>query len=153
MKRITAWMLAAGMLAGLMAGCEDKTEEAVVEAPTQEEQLPLFPEEQVQDPEPQPVTTVASPSADTEGPPVDATATAAESTPVATAQPLPKGSYAQPQPKPARTYVVKKGDTLQKISRRFFGTSKKWRAIYKANRDTLARGPDHLQVGMKLNIP
>jgi len=152
MKRVTAWMLVAGVLTGLVAGCEQKTEEAVAQAPTQDDKLlPLFPENQVPDPDPQPVTESASPRAD--GPPVDVTATAADSTPVTTARPLPKESYAPTQPKATRTYVVKKGDTLQNISRKFYKTSKKWRAIYNANRDVLAKGPDHLQVGMKLKIP
>ena len=152
MRHVVAWMLVAGMLTGLMAGCEQKTEEVVAKAPTQDEGLlPLFPEDQVPDPEPQPVTESASPRAD--GPPVDATATAADSTPVPTARPLPKESYAPTQPKATRTYVVKKGDTLQRISRKYYKTNKKWRAIYNANRDILTQGPDYLQVGMKLKIP
>jgi len=151
MKRVTAWMLAAGVLAGLMLGCEQKTQEPVAEAPDQEDQLPVFPESQVPPPEPQPAGASASPVAD--APPVDTSATAADNTPAATAQPLPKESYAPAQPDAGRTYIVKKGDTLYKIARKLFGTNTKWRAIYQANRDVLTKGPDHLPEGTKLRIP
>lgn len=51
-----------------------------------------------------------------------------------------------------RTYKAKKGDTLQKISRKFYGTTKKWIVIYKANRTTL-KTPDSLYPGNVLIIP
>ena len=50
------------------------------------------------------------------------------------------------------SYTVKKGDTLQKISRKFYGTTKKWHTIYQANTDTL-KSPDKLRPGMTINIP
>lgn len=49
-------------------------------------------------------------------------------------------------------YTVQKNDTLQKISSKFYGTSKKWMKIYKANKDVL-KGPDRLYPGQVLNIP
>ncbi|MDD5130610.1 MAG: LysM peptidoglycan-binding domain-containing protein [Candidatus Omnitrophica bacterium] len=49
-------------------------------------------------------------------------------------------------------YTVAKNDTLQKISKKFYGTTKKWMKIYEANKDTL-RGPDKLYPGQTLNIP
>jgi len=49
-------------------------------------------------------------------------------------------------------YTVAKNDTLQKISQKFFGTTKKWPKIYDANRDVLS-GPDKLYPGQVLNIP
>jgi len=49
-------------------------------------------------------------------------------------------------------YTVQKGDTLQKISQKYFGTTKKWMKIYEANKDTL-KGPDKIYVGQVLNIP
>lgn len=49
-------------------------------------------------------------------------------------------------------YTVAKNDTLQKISKKFYGTTKKWPKIYEANKDTL-RGPDKLYPGQILNIP
>lgn len=49
-------------------------------------------------------------------------------------------------------YTVGKNDTLQKISKRFYGTTKRWMKIYKANKDVL-RGPDKLYPGQTLKIP
>lgn len=49
-------------------------------------------------------------------------------------------------------YIVGKNDTLQKISNKFYGTTKKWIKIYAANKDTL-RGPDKVYPGQVLNIP
>jgi nucleoid-associated protein YgaU len=152
MRSVVVWMLTAAVLAGLLVGCEDqRKEEPVAQAPVQAPPPPMFPEAQVPAPEPQPQATTASPPP--QAPPVDTAATRTEPAPTPTVQPLPKESYAPAEPKPARTYVVKKGDTLQKISRRFYGTTRKWRAIYNANRNTLAKGPDHLSIGMKLIIP
>jgi nucleoid-associated protein YgaU len=49
-------------------------------------------------------------------------------------------------------YTVGKNDTLQKISQKFYGTTKKWNKIYEANRDTL-KTPDRVYPGQVLNIP
>jgi nucleoid-associated protein YgaU len=49
-------------------------------------------------------------------------------------------------------YTVGKNDTLQKISKKFYGTTKKWNKIYEANKDTL-KGPDKVYPGQVLNIP
>jgi nucleoid-associated protein YgaU len=49
-------------------------------------------------------------------------------------------------------YTVAKNDTLQKISNKFYGTTKNWMKLYAANKDVL-RGPDKLYVGQILNIP
>ena len=49
-------------------------------------------------------------------------------------------------------YIVQKGDTLQKISERFFGTTRKWDSIYKANKHIL-KSPDSIRPGQKLVIP
>lgn len=51
-----------------------------------------------------------------------------------------------------RTYQVQKGDTLQKVSHNFYGTTKNWPLLYKANRDKL-RGPDEIKPGQILIIP
>jgi nucleoid-associated protein YgaU len=52
----------------------------------------------------------------------------------------------------ARTYVVRGGDTLSGISRKFYGTPDRWREIYQANRDIL-KGGNALRVGQRLVIP
>jgi len=55
-------------------------------------------------------------------------------------------------PEAGTTYVVQKGDTLQKIAQKFYGSSKKWYQIYKANKETL-KTPDRIRPGQKLVIP
>lgn len=49
-------------------------------------------------------------------------------------------------------YTVGKNDTLQKISKKFYGTTKKWMKIYEANKDVL-HSPDKLYSGQTLKIP
>jgi len=49
-------------------------------------------------------------------------------------------------------YTVGKNDTLQKISKKFYGTTKKWLKIYEANKDLL-HSPDKLYAGQILKIP
>ena len=50
------------------------------------------------------------------------------------------------------TYIVGPNDTLQKISLKVFGTSKKWKKIFEANSDQL-KSPDRIFVGQVLKIP
>jgi nucleoid-associated protein YgaU len=62
---------------------------------------------------------------------------------------------AQPAPPPApeaRTYVVAEGDTLTKISRKFYGTSSRWEDILKANHDVM-KDEKSLVVGSTIKIP
>jgi nucleoid-associated protein YgaU len=49
-------------------------------------------------------------------------------------------------------YTVEKHDTLQKISRKFYGTTKKWNKIYKANQDVL-KAPNKIYPGQVINVP
>jgi len=49
-------------------------------------------------------------------------------------------------------YTVQKNDTLQKISQKFFGTTKKWTRIFDANKDVL-KGPNSIYPGQVINIP
>jgi nucleoid-associated protein YgaU len=57
-----------------------------------------------------------------------------------------------PPPPAAKTYVVAEGDTLTKISRKFYGTPSRWEDILKANHDTL-KDEKSLVVGSTLKIP
>lgn len=76
--------------------------------------------------------------------------------------PEPAQSYAPPveqvaPPAPAaklapKTYVIQKGDTLSKISQKFYGTTKKWKSIYDANRDKI-NNINNLKVGTQIVIP
>ena len=56
--------------------------------------------------------------------------------------------------KKAKTYVVKDGDTLEKISARpeIYGNKNKWYRIFKANEDQL-KEPDKIFPGQVLKIP
>lgn len=49
-------------------------------------------------------------------------------------------------------YTVQKNDTLQKISKKFYGTTRKWTKIYEANKEFL-KSPDRVRPGQVLNIP
>ncbi|MGH9903764.1 MAG: LysM peptidoglycan-binding domain-containing protein [Pyrinomonadaceae bacterium] len=51
-----------------------------------------------------------------------------------------------------QTYTVQPGDTLSKISQRFYGDAAKHMDIFYANRDKVD-DPDKLQVGQELTIP
>lgn len=49
-------------------------------------------------------------------------------------------------------YKVQKGDTLQKISMKLFGTTKKWKKLFNMNKDML-KSPDKLRPGMVIKVP
>src|SRR5258706_536392 len=51
-----------------------------------------------------------------------------------------------------RTHVVQKGDTLQSLALRYYGTRSNWERIYAANR-TILPSKDQLKVGQQLAIP
>lgn len=55
-------------------------------------------------------------------------------------------------PKNTIEYTVQKSDTLQKISKQFYDTYRKWPQIYEANRDRMS-DPNKLKEGMVLRIP
>lgn len=48
-------------------------------------------------------------------------------------------------------YVVEKNDTLQKISKKFYGSYSKWTKIYEANKDVI-KDPNFLKPGTALKI-
>jgi len=55
-------------------------------------------------------------------------------------------------PVPAKIYEVVSGDTLSKISKKFYGDAGKYMKIFDANKDQL-KDPDKIKVGQKLKIP
>ena len=55
-------------------------------------------------------------------------------------------------PGAARTYTVKAGDTLSKISKDFYGNANDYMKIFNANRDKL-NDPNKIQPGQELKIP
>ncbi len=70
----------------------------------------------------------------------------------AAAAPAPAPGAAAPVPAAPKTYVVAEGDTLTRISRKFYGTSAKWQDILNANRDVV-KDENSLVVGSTLKIP
>ncbi len=70
----------------------------------------------------------------------------------------PRCPNARPAPGRSRhnavaVHVVRRGDTLYSISRRYFGgDASRWRSVYEANRDVLV-SPDCLFPGQSLFIP
>jgi nucleoid-associated protein YgaU len=57
-----------------------------------------------------------------------------------------------PPPAPPKTYVVAEGDTLTKISKKFYGTSGRWQDILEANR-SVVKDEKSLVVGSTITIP
>ena len=57
-----------------------------------------------------------------------------------------------PAPPSQRTHVVQKGDTLQSLALKYYGTRSAWEKIFTANR-TLLPSKDHLKIGQQLVIP
>jgi LysM repeat protein len=51
-----------------------------------------------------------------------------------------------------RTYTVKPGDTLSKISKEFYGNTNDYMKIFEANRGTLT-DPNRISPGQELTIP
>jgi nucleoid-associated protein YgaU len=68
---------------------------------------------------------------------------------VAPGQGGPSGGVAPPG---GRTYTVKPGDTLSKISKEFYGNANQYNKIFEANRDKLS-DPDKIKPGQELKIP
>lgn len=49
-------------------------------------------------------------------------------------------------------YTVEKGDTLQKISKKFYDTYRKWNKIYEANKGKI-KDPNRVKTGITITIP
>lgn len=64
----------------------------------------------------------------------------------------PEPQYVEQEYKVQKFYIIRKGDTLSKISRKYYGTPDQWYRIHQANKDVLPN-PDKLKRGMKLIIP
>jgi nucleoid-associated protein YgaU len=63
----------------------------------------------------------------------------------------PEKELSTPVPE-TTNYTVQKGDTLQKISQKFYRTTRRWPDLYKANRDVL-KSPNSIRPGQVLKIP
>ena len=70
----------------------------------------------------------------------------------ATAENQPQGQE-RPEPPPAATYTVVKGDTLWAIAQKEMGAGSKYPELHAANRDVIGSDPDKVQPGQVLTIP
>lgn len=66
--------------------------------------------------------------------------------------PQPQAQAAAAGASGSRSYTVKPGDTLSKISKEFYGDANRYQKIFEANRDKL-ENPDKIRVGQELTIP
>ncbi|MGH7564869.1 MAG: LysM peptidoglycan-binding domain-containing protein [Gemmatimonadota bacterium] len=55
-------------------------------------------------------------------------------------------------PAGAKTYTVEAGDSLWKISEKFYGDGNQWRRIYEANKGEI-KDPDVIHPGQTFTIP
>jgi nucleoid-associated protein YgaU len=69
--------------------------------------------------------------------------------PVASA---PVRTIAPPSAPVERVHTVQEGDSLTRISSRYYGSANRWQDIYDANRDIL-KGENALRPGQRLRIP
>jgi len=53
----------------------------------------------------------------------------------------------------AKTYTVKKGDTLSAIAQKMYGNSNKWKDIYTKNKAKIGKDPTKLKEGTVLILP
>ena len=103
-------------------------------------------------------TTVSTPAVPVASSPAPAAAVAATAPVPATgiimvAAPIPLATESSSTESPhAHLYVVQKGDTLQSLALRYYGTRAGWEKIYQANRSGLP-SKDQLKVGQQLVIP
>jgi nucleoid-associated protein YgaU len=63
-----------------------------------------------------------------------------------------EGISSETQEAPMQKYTVQRNDTLQKISQKFYGTTKLWKWIYDANKDVL-KAPNKIYPGQVINVP
>ena len=66
--------------------------------------------------------------------------------------PAPERVMSAPAPVAPTTYVVQKGDTLEKIAKKVYGDTKRWPKIYKANK-VLLKNANRVYPGQRLTIP
>lgn len=52
----------------------------------------------------------------------------------------------------AEYYVIKSGDTLSKLAKKYYGNAKDYPRIFEANREVI-KDPDKIFVGQKIRIP
>ena len=63
-----------------------------------------------------------------------------------------RGGSSTTAPVGGQSYTVKKGDSLSKIAKHFYGDANKWKTIHAANADKIPN-PDLIHPGLQLTIP
>ncbi len=71
---------------------------------------------------------------------------------IETTTPKPEIPITNSTPPAAVFHIIQKGDTLSKISLKYYGTANNWQKILNANRNTI-KNANKLTLGAKLNIP
>lgn len=102
--------------------------------------------------EPAPTTTIGAPLAAPPNAPPASAATAPERSPALQRDETPAASPAPPSNPRSRAYTVQRGDTLEKIATRFYGSASEWAKIYAANMELLMSNQG-LKPGMELQVP
>ena len=59
----------------------------------------------------------------------------------------------RPKPKKQKTYTVKRGDSLWKISKQVYGNGAQWKKLYNANKSVVGKNPNLIYPGQKFIIP
>jgi len=67
--------------------------------------------------------------------------------------PSPQLKEIRQKPSQPKTYVVKKGDSLWKISKKIYGDGSKHNAIYAANKGVIGNDPGAIYPGQKFIVP
>jgi nucleoid-associated protein YgaU len=62
-------------------------------------------------------------------------------------------STSRPRPPVPKTYVVKQGDSLWLIAKRFTGSGSRWQEMYQLNRAIIGPDPNKLKIGLVLRVP
>ena len=50
-------------------------------------------------------------------------------------------------------YIIKRGDTLQQVTRMAYGECLSWKYLYNANKSVVGSNPSLIEVGMKIKVP
>lgn len=64
-----------------------------------------------------------------------------------------KKTEQRPEPPAAKTYTVKKGDSLWKIAQKFYGKGADYKKIFEANKGTIGSNPNLIFPGQVFSIP
>lgn len=59
----------------------------------------------------------------------------------------------RPKPKKQKTYTVKRGDSLWKISKQIYGNGAQWKKLYNSNKNVVGKNPNLIYPGQKFIIP